>query len=432
MFLNTGGKRTLKTRPINKLTRSSRTPRLLILDGQQRLSSLFYAFYDIGEEKFYIDLEELKKDNVSDDTFYYYNKKVNPLTSDKEFEKLLLPVSAVFNEQYDFEDWYDDYVEYCSLKEKEQKIKKGDYKLLKKKYITLIKQYEFPILELPENTGENIVCEIFEVLNRTGTPLNVFELLTAKLWTKKIHLRDLWDAAKKSCPKLDLFGIDSVTFLRSLSLLSNRDTRAAKSEYLYKLSPKHFDKYWEDLIKAYNELFVTFLNEFGIVKGKWIPYKLLAPVMAALLVEINQKYPPLEKAKHKEKLILWFWRTTFFEHISRYTESRAGRDFSDIITWIEKKELPWVVDSFSINEDMIDITKSTQAFYRGVINLLVLNGAKDFHTKNLIKNQYELDNSIDDHHVFPRAMLLKLNVDNQKMNSVINRTLIDGLTNKSI
>ena len=62
--------------------------------------------------------------------------------------------------------------------------------------------YQVAIIELPEKTSLETVVEVFERINRTGSPLGIFELLTARLRNHNIQLRDLWDESIASHPRL--------------------------------------------------------------------------------------------------------------------------------------------------------------------------------------------------------------------------------------
>ena len=62
--------------------------------------------------------------------------------------------------------------------------------------------YQVAVIELPQKTSLETVVEVFERINRTGSPLGIFELLTARLWNQGIRLRDLWDKSLVSHPRL--------------------------------------------------------------------------------------------------------------------------------------------------------------------------------------------------------------------------------------
>jgi len=53
-------------------------------------------------------------------------------------------------------------------------------------WIKPIEDYPFPLVTLSERTEMDAVCTIFETLNRRGVKLTVFELLTARFWSKGV------------------------------------------------------------------------------------------------------------------------------------------------------------------------------------------------------------------------------------------------------
>jgi uncharacterized protein with ParB-like and HNH nuclease domain len=63
MLLETGGENIrFKPRPLAGTHERLRTvsPETLILDGQQRLTSLYQAFYGVGEHRYFLDLGKLR------------------------------------------------------------------------------------------------------------------------------------------------------------------------------------------------------------------------------------------------------------------------------------------------------------------------------------------------------------------------------------
>ena len=75
------------------------------------------------------------------------------------------------------------------------------------------------------------------------------------------------------------------------------------------------------------------------------------------------------------------------------------------------------------------VYSSSSAIYKGIINLIVLNGAKDFlYGDNIAFHRLE------DHHIFPQNYLKKeLKIkDKELINTILNRTLISKRTNNHI
>lgn len=433
LFLQ-NGKSGLAYRPIPDLKKPTKEPETLILDGQQRLSSLYQVFYGKHESRWYFDLEYLKNKGVGEAFHWYDPEELKEDLPDREseFERWELPLKCIFSKDYDYNDWIEGFLKYQKKNHLEEfELTEKWIREVRHKYLKVLDKFQFPILELKSDTKEEVVCEIFEIINSTGTRLNVFELITAKLWPKKIKLRTLWEQAKEDNRPLKEFN-DPVTFLKGFSMLSHKERAACRNDYIYKLTPPHFHKNWNGYVKTFSDVLVLLKEELGIVKDYWVPYKLMIPVMAALMLDIKNNYKSLEAGKKKNQLKRWFWCTTFYPYIKRYTEARAGGDYMDVLNWFKADEKPEAVEEFELDEEVLERSKPSQSHYKGVLCLLVKNGALDFYTANKISSQIKINSTIDDHHIFPAGYLQKKNVDTQLVNCIFNRTLIDSETNKSI
>jgi hypothetical protein len=84
-------------------------------------------------------------------------------------------------------------------------------------------------------------------------------------------------------------------------------------------------------------------------------------------------------------------------------------------------EPPEWLTNLSINSIDVDTDESRSAIYRGLMCLIVLEGAKDF-----ITGQPANLNECQDDHIFPRARFRK----EEKIDSILNRTLISAQSNK--
>src|SRR5437667_244228 len=81
------------------------TPPFLILDGQQRLSSLYHAFYGAGRHSFFLDIGALMRNAVINEAVKVLPPRmVEPLKSiEAQAEMLIMPLARV----RDASDWID-------------------------------------------------------------------------------------------------------------------------------------------------------------------------------------------------------------------------------------------------------------------------------------------------------------------------------------
>lgn len=80
--------------------------------------------------------------------------------------------------------------------------------------------------------------------------------------------------------------------------------------------------------------------------------------------------------------------------------------------------------------NLYTVSRSGSAIYRGIMNLIALNQARDFLKGDAIEFH-----NLEDHHIFPQAFLRRQGFgdkDKYKINTILNRTLISDETNRKI
>jgi hypothetical protein len=429
-------------------------PELLVLDGQQRLSSLIYALTapdlslkDSTQRRwFFVDLDVLLNEPDSDDVVF--DRSLRELrgldTPEEQFAQRKLPCTVLLNQDA-FYSWRDDYEDWLEEVHPEQvETYKQEWRSSWTKAASEFQNFEVPLVELPQvddTDSEAIgrVCAIFEKLNSTGVDLSVYDLLTARLYRSNIKLHNLWNESvlehellrKWSGGKADRhkFG---VLVLRTLALLRGLDP---KPRILIDLSPEDFVDDWRKAALAMERALklVTHVGPdgFGVFAEKWLPGFGLLPILAALRAEVeNRKLGEKERADLRR----WYWCNVFLERYSSAVESKSRKDYVELIKhWLHDGPEPEVFQDAS---DLIgapgfrirDSASSGSARYCGVFCLLALRQARDWRRQEDIQLQ-----DLQDHHIFPKAYLRRKGITNRNdVNSVANRTLISDETNNKI
>jgi len=300
------------------------------------------------------------------------------------------------------------------------------------------------LVELPEAKEDDPeaiarVCAIFEKLNSTGVELSVYDLLTARLYSSRIDLHNLWDEAcgkhkrlaewSEGQAHINRFG---VLVLRTLALLRGLE---AKPSTLIKLQASDFERDWKRAAAAMERAIelATLVGPdgFGVFDRKWMPGLALLPVLAALRAQVDDRGLP-ESAR--VDLRRWYWCNVFLERYSSAVESKSRKDYSEFMGyWKEGKGEPAVfgearaligADGYTIR----DAASYASNVYNGVFCLLALRGARDWRLGENIQLQ-----DLHDHHIFPRAYLRTAGLEqSNQINSIVNRTLIGDETNGKI
>jgi hypothetical protein len=427
-------------------------PKTLILDGQQRLSSLVYALTapdlslkDSSKRRwFFVDLDKLVAD--PDDDGIVFDRAKRELkgldTQEVQFEQRILPCTALLSADA-FNDWRDDYEDWAKAQGLEEQYRE-EWRRPWRATVTAFQLFEVPLIELPlidESDSDAIgrVCAIFEKLNSTGVELSIYDLLTARLYRSEIRLHDLWASSCEEHQRLrewsngkadeHKFG---VLVLRTLALLRGLDP---KPRILIDLSPADFEKDWNRAAKGVERALELLTHVgpdgFGVFGEKWIPGYGLIPILAALRTEIDERH--LGDTERSE-LRRWYWCNVFLERYSSAVESKSRKDYLEMCNhWLAAGPEPDVFAEANtvIGSPGFRIRSSAShasAVYSGVFCLLAIRNARDWRRGENIQLQ-----QLQDHHIMPQAYLKRHGITRRiTINSIANRTLISDETNNKI
>ncbi|EOY47927.1 hypothetical protein SLI_3214 [Streptomyces lividans 1326] len=417
-------------------------PSELVLDGQQRLTALYQALTGVGDERFYLKVDEfidVKKGYVKE--FYEVNFDQAVISvpvaaskgQAKKNEELLgvshFPISNVGQ----FDDWLDDYVDKITDGNEEYSARflKSLYRKMRDKYIVPLRSYGLPVLTLPETTPIEAVCTIFETLNRTGKPLGPFELLTARYFPQNVKLRDLWDEAQGNYKALIDFKVDPYSVLQAVSLKAHGS--AQRSDVLKKLTAADISSHWSSAVKGIAGIIDMLQSDCGLIAPKWLPYGMLLIPMGAVWGDI-QKLEPIHRADAYARLRQFFWCSVFTTNYDQGANSQAGADYVRLKGWVAdgKGVAPEAVRELPLSSSTLrSASVRRKALYCGLVCLLVTARAEDFHTAQAMTPYRVGEVQIDSHHIFPKAYLIKKGFT-ESPELLLNRTLIDAETNRII
>ena len=197
MMLRAGGETVrFKQRPLEGCPDANgREAERLILDGQQRLTSLFQSLRldrpvltrdqrgRTIKRWYYIDMRRALDENADREEAVVSLPEERQIkrfgrdvledysTAEREYEAMLFPLSKVF----DTDDWMEGFQEFWDF----DKEKTRFWNTFNRKIVKRFEQYQVPVIELGKDTPKEAVCQVFEKVNTGGVTLTVFELLTA-------------------------------------------------------------------------------------------------------------------------------------------------------------------------------------------------------------------------------------------------------------
>ena len=216
MFLEYGNANIrFKYRVIEGSPAQNVVPSELILDGQQRLTSIYSSLYspnpvhtrtDKGKDiqrYYYIDIEKALDPSVDRVDAIISVPETRKITSnfgrdidldlssqEKEFEHKMFPLNIILDTPKTFL-WQQEYLKYHN------NTVVTEYMDFQTKIIMPVIQYKMPVILLDKNTPKEAVCQVFENVNTGGVSLTVFELVTAIFAMDDFELRKDWEDRQK-------------------------------------------------------------------------------------------------------------------------------------------------------------------------------------------------------------------------------------------
>lgn len=445
------------------------TPEWLVLDGQQRLTTLyqvqrskkatntrFETNRDATIRRFYyLDIRKCLDPNADrlDAIVSVSDKKqqttnigrtvtLDLSTREKEFENLMFPLNITFSAndtddwRYDMEDYYLNNREYSLL-----------FREFSQKILRPILAYSMPVIQLDKETPKEAVCQIFENVNTGGVPLTVFELVTATFAADGHELRKDWEEIKHSfSQKVNcelLREISGANFLAAMTLLvsyykrvdSGNDERIAvtcKKRDILRLELKDYKKYHDALVQGFGDA-ANFLVHQGIYRSRDLPYTSQLIPLAAIYAYDNENSKLLNLGTNQNLLAQWYWCGVMGELYGGANEARFALDILGVFRWMNGGEKPDTVYRSSIQPTrLLTMQTRNSAAYKGIMALILQDSPLDFMTGNRMDIASYIDEEADIHHIFPQAYCEKQNLPRIKWNSVINKTPIYASSNRSI
>jgi hypothetical protein len=409
----------------------------LVLDGQQRLTSLYQAFYGVGEHRYFLDLGKLKDGADFEEAIFHERATTKWAKTREDFEiqakELLLPLSVLKGGAGGFGQWGRKVAR--QLADKERIELEDALDGIEQKWIQAIDDYHFPVVTLSDKTEPDALCTIFETLNRTGVKLSVFELLTARFWPQNINLRDLWEKSLETYPIIKDFDVDPYYVLQSIALASRKAPSCKRGEVL-NLAPTDIQSWWQPVVAGLATGLSILRDDCKVMLPKWIPYQTMLAPLAAVLAKSGMP-KTAEAGAQREKLKRWFWCAVFGQAYESSPNSQSAKDVVELTAWFAGGPTPESVKSLRFDPKALrDVTPRQRSIYRGTICMILGTGtgARDFHTQSIITGNLMNEEGIDDHHVFPDDFLLKKKgvAAARTRDCVLNRTLIDRTTNQMI
>lgn len=460
------------THGVNSWTHQKANPDYIVLDGQQRLTAMYYAFLaphvPLPNRKskavFFIKVDLFMNEQY-DEAFQYdwLSKRYERILSNIEvqYEEHFFPLSIIGKDGWDLPNWIQGYEQYWKkkLESAEMTGQEDEINILKNhvdnaknfgEHVKGITQdYQISYIELDADLAVDKVCDIFTQINSKGIRLDVFDLINALLKPKGLQLKHMW---RETAPRLNFVETDkmNVYVLQVMSILAQA---YCSPKYLYYLLPgqeklvreldgsykkeilvkniQDFEKKWgvavSSIEKAINLL--QHPQEYGVISSSYLPYASIIPAFTAIQHAINQ-VPASIRLEAQQKFRKWYWASVFTNRYSGSVESTTARDYLDMKAWFENdKAIPPAITEFRHRFNELELEKETRkgsSIYNGIFNLYVINGARDW-----ISGSIPHHSEVDDHHIVPDSWGKK-HLKNSKRHTILNRSPLTLDTNRNL
>ena len=375
-----------------------------ILDGQQRLTSLYAVIFGLTLEdedykNFVVDLAA-----CGDSPLFLYRYQgpdnarwvsVNTLLSASHSFMLTLP---------------------------------NEYQARFAEVADTLRNYPFSIVTVLEMEIEDAI-EIFERINQRGRRLSRYDLICATVMSTDFDMRER--TKTEIIEPLSAFGALEETSIPQALALNLKNSAEHKSQL--ELRTEEVRQVWNDTVECF-KLAVDFLVQMlGVARADFVPYPAMLPVLNHYFFRATSK--AIQSFEHRQQLEYWFWRVAFGERYSGASQTRMNEDarwIRQLLSYSEScPEYPIATERRLLNARM----SQTSAIRNGLLCLLNTLGPLDFRSQQkvaLAGDHFSKFTLAERHHIFPVGFLKQQGSDAKRVHAIANFCFIPSDTNKWI
>lgn len=409
-------------------TRKDNYPVNYVLDGQQRLSTLFAVFNhgheDIDYEiesvgipnhnifDIYFDLEKKEFLHASNLPKYISHKKNQLSVFDVHKNYAFIKLSFLLDHESLL----------MSITELKPEQRKTVIELQKQ-----FNNYEIPVVTISGRSKQEVGV-IFERINNTGTPLTTLDLMIAWTWSDHFNLREEINNIIEDLKDKEFGDIPEKLILQCISSIVNEKISTEEILNLETVIIREKITKVKQALSSAIDFLSTHLN---IISTDFLPNNLQ-------IVPITYFYSKVKLPKPSQIKLLsrWFWKNSFADRY-RYDTARRVHEDIQIIKEIISGDSP-KIDYFKspvTEQSFIQQPFSkTSAFTKAFLLLIASNSPLNLLTGEKIDIGKSLSkyNHKEYHHIFPKAFLRKIGKKKNEINCLANFCLLPARANKVI
>ena len=387
-----------------------------VLDGQQRLTSIFSVF----------QTELTPKDDSNWKDIYYLigNSKNSqelqfmPLVKEEVDLKKHFPIKTLF-----------DSVEYRRATEILGDEEKAEIDKLQE----IFKEITIPVQRM-ETDDKSIVAIVFERINRAGVPLESFQLLTAWSWSTDFDLQEKLDELSGELSGCGFDGLaeDQDLLMKCFTgyILGNTSPSA-----MMELSGEEIRDNFAKIKNGLKSTIDFLQKELHLYSLSYIPY----PSMMVSLVKFfgtDKVGGQLYSDKQRKQLIKWFWKSCFSRRYSSGVNNAHQTDINAMKKLRENED----IDISTFKCDISESFFTDNQFYINSVNtktfiaLLASRSPRSFISgaKVDLAATLKLSSSKEFHHIFPDKYLQRMGREKREIYQLANFCFLNNADNQKI
>ena len=254
----------------------------LVLDGQQRMLSIYYLCRQDIFNQMRDYFEEVCETFVDFSRFYYDRSKRKPkLNSSKEIK-----------DQFDYEDF-------------------------KRK----LRGYKIPVIVVEVDEYEKAIA-IFEKINQSGTKISTEAIFLSEAWNSKTNLGKLLREWKYNNKNKLSSRLDSILFIHALAIAIQMEEKLGEFDsedvdvtqrQLKKIAKiiknektAKYEGYLKKVIKSMEGAMGFLREQFEIQNINELPSQTMLTILCIFFYHLNRTYPSATQVNELRK---WFWRS---------------------------------------------------------------------------------------------------------------------------
>lgn len=435
LVLEVGKEQPFEWRPVATAPDTGENINEHLLDGQQRLTSLWRSLHDnYPDRSFFVsvepDPETGNEVGITSTWRSVRNGKRYPLWPDNPVDlwsRKLLPISLMRPDaEGESLKWIksvcgDDFEEAMKLQ--------SLINSLRMRFQT----YNVPYLHLPIATDPGTALDVFVRMNTSAEPLSVFDVAVAQIEAaSNLSLHDLVAELESEAPAISSYINPERIVLSVTALLSG--WTPTESSFRRREFVTGFVGKWP-LVKKGVARAVQFLEDEGIPDASRLPTEVVLHPLAALWANAADGLD--KEGEARVVLRKYLWRAFFTERYEKTSATRALVDYKDISDLLAGKAVvPKIFDESEYPlpkaEQLIDAgwPKTKERLARSIIALSLRTGGIDF------ADGHPADRSRMEgreyHHLYPDAWLTDRGVASNRIYRALNCALVTWRTNRNM